>query len=206
MVKICTNCGASVVDDQALFCNKCGSKFSQVQKRILRVCKKCGTEAVNEKSLYCNKCGTPLTVTNKEIQTTNIPQIKQEREQVVDISKKYTHLPLVAKEHVKENSLFHDETLSFNTIEKLPKSKKVPTKKIQETRCTCLACGKVWYYGKSEVFDNYAAKCRNAGKNISACTCCWPLSYMSREKTDLNKCPSCGSNAVKKEQIIHEVE
>jgi hypothetical protein len=80
------------------------------------------------------------------------------------------------------------------------------TKYIQETRCTCSACGNIWYYGKSEVFESYSAKFRNAGKNMSACTCCWPLSYMNREKTDLNKCPNCGSKAVKKEQIIHEVE
>jgi len=81
------------------------------------------------------------------------------------------------------------------------------TRKIQETKCTCQGCGKIWYYGKSEVLDDFAARTRNLGKTVSACSCCcWPMSFMSREKTGLNECPNCGSKAVSKEQVIHEID
>ena len=193
MSRYCNKCGVPVIDDQALFCNKCGSKIPQEQRKILPVCKNCGTPIVDKQSMFCNKCGS------------SIKKSTSETIQIVDTSKKYAHIPLVADE-TKDKSYFHDEKISFNKPEPVPKRGYFSTKKIQETRCTCIACGKVWHYGKSEVFGNYAAMCRNAGKTVSACTCCWPMSYMSREKTDINKCPSCGSNAVKKEQIIHEVE
>jgi hypothetical protein len=102
---------------------------------------------------------------------------------------------------------FNDKKISFNEIETLPKRKIISQKRIQETRCTCLACGKIWYYGKSEVLDDFGAKTRNLGKNISGFSCCcWPMYYMPREKTSLNQCPNCASKAIKKEQVIHEVE
>ena len=206
MVKKCQNCGTPAVDEQALFCNKCGSKIPEEQKTVLPVCKNCGTTSIDEQALFCNKCGTPLkNTTNAEIQIVDKPPRKQDREPVINTSKKYAHIPLEA-DNTKGKYSFHDEKISFDKTEPLPKRGSISTKQIQETRCTCLACGKVWHYGKSEVYGNYAAMCRNAGKTVSACTCCWPMSYMSREKTDINKCPSCGSNAVKKEQIVHEVE
>jgi hypothetical protein len=206
MVRSCNSCNAPVIDDKAVFCNKCGSKLPIEKSEIISTCNTCGTPVVDDKSLFCNKCGAPIKkVTNAKIQIADKHQLKQKNEPIIDTSKKYAHIPLVADDKIKSSS-FSDEKISFNTIETIPKSKNVSTKQIQETRCTCSACGKVWFFGKSDIYQSYSGKLRNAGKTISGCTCCWPMSYMSREKTDLEKCPNCGSKAVKKEQIIHDVE
>lgn len=165
MVKKCTNCGAPVKDDQALFCNKCGSKIPEGPFNEFPLCNNCGTPAIDDQAVFCNRCGNPFS---------DAPQ---------------------------------DEKITFNKIETLPKKRGIATKKIEETRCTCSACGNVWFFGKKEVYENYSKILRNAGKNISGVTCCcWPMSYMGREQTDMGKCPRCGSKAVKKEQIFHEVE
>ena len=171
---------------------------------MVRYCNTCGAPIVNDQAHFCNKCGAPLVRSETEINEREVkspPKVTR-----VEISKKYSHIPLVAGDSNERFSI-SNEKISFNTIGTLPKRDNAHKKRIQETRCTCLACGRTWYYGKSEVFSDLAAKTRNFGKNISACSCCcWPMSYMSREKTGIDKCPNCGSKAVKKEQITHEVE
>ncbi|MBS4195747.1 hypothetical protein [Lederbergia citri] len=90
-------------------------------------------------------------------------------------------------------------------------------KKIKETKCTCQACGKVWYYGKQEAIQNFGEKMQNVGKDMSntgkdmmCCSGCLPALFMpDKQKSnvkDLNSCPECGSKAVKKETVIHNVE
>lgn len=99
--------------------------------------------------------------------------------------------------------------------EKKEKNKKV--KKIKETRCTCSACGNIWYYGKEEKWQNFGDKMQSAGSSMSntgqdmmCCSGCLPAGFMSRhqekEVKDLDKCPECGSKAVKKEVVEHVVE
>lgn len=206
MVIKCPNCNAPAVDDKALFCNKCGSKIPEDPTNTLPICNNCGSPAVDEQAKFCNKCGNPL---NKIKIEKKLPIEKSQRPlekvPVVERQKNYSHIPLIAEDG-KGVRKSQDEKISLYKNETFSITKGHTTKKIQETRCTCLACGKVWYYGKSEVFQNYSAKLRNTGKNLSGCTCCWPMSYMSRENTDLDKCPNCGSKAVNKEQIIHDVE
>ena len=78
---------------------------------------------------------------------------------------------------------------------------------ITETKSTCSACGNVWYYGKQEVSDIKAAKMREVGK----AACCWggclPAIFIPKKKVvDVDKCPKCGSRAVKKETVTHEVQ
>lgn len=207
MTKKCDNCGTPAIDDQSLFCSKCGSKIPEERDCKISPCSNCGFPVVDEQSLFCNKCGTPLKNQKIEkIQIIDKTQSKAKKAQIVDTSKKYAHIPLIADDAKLGKDYTQDDKIAINKIETLPKKRDTPNKQIQETRCTCTACGKVWHYGKSEVLNNYSAKLRNAGKTMSACTCCWPMSYMSREKTDLDKCPNCGSKAVKKEQIIHDIE
>lgn len=99
--------------------------------------------------------------------------------------------------------------------EKKVKEKRI--KQIKETKCTCKACGKVWFYGKSEAMENFGDKMQsasssmsNAGKDMMCCTGCLPALFIPEKKEkdvkDLNKCPECGSRAIEKEVVVHNVE
>lgn len=80
-------------------------------------------------------------------------------------------------------------------------------KKISETKCTCTACGNIWHYGKSDEMQNVGNAMQQAGKSLMCCTGCFPaLLIPTKTVNDLNKCPKCGSKAVKKEKIVHEVD
>jgi predicted RNA-binding Zn-ribbon protein involved in translation (DUF1610 family) len=168
---------------------------------MVKYCSTCGAPIVNDQARFCDKCGAPLLVrpANEGNERDFKPQPKVTR---IETEKKYSHIPLVADEP-KPTVVSHTDKISFNNPDPVPKRAGLATKQIQETRCTCLACGKIWYYGKSDVYASYAAKSRNIARSLS---CCSPVSLFRREKTDLTKCPNCGSKAVKKEQIIHEVE
>jgi len=89
-------------------------------------------------------------------------------------------------------------------------------KNISETKCTCQACGNIWYYGKREEIQNKAERISNLGKSMSnsgsdmmCCGGCLPAAFLPREKItpikDLNKCPKCNSQAIKKEIVTHQV-
>ena len=78
---------------------------------------------------------------------------------------------------------------------------------ITENKRTCTACGNVWYFGKQEGMDNALAAISNAGKSMSCCTGCLPAKALPNEKVvDYDKCPKCGSRAVKKEIIKHDID
>lgn len=79
-------------------------------------------------------------------------------------------------------------------------------KMIKETKCTCSACGNIWFYGKEEKVNLSSAQTANCGKTAMCCSGCLPaLLIPHKEEIDLNKCPKCGSRAIKKEKIIHNV-
>lgn len=79
-------------------------------------------------------------------------------------------------------------------------------KKIKETKCTCKACNKVWHYGKEEVKEKRSNQLHNAGKGMMCCGGCFPaLLVKDKEVKNLNKCPNCGSKAIIKEKVIHDV-
>jgi uncharacterized protein with PIN domain len=80
------------------------------------------------------------------------------------------------------------------------------SKTIQETRCTCQACGNVWFYGKQDVKMNQANAMGNLGKSMMCCGGCLPALLIPDKKiVDLNKCPKCNSAAITKEQAVYEV-
>jgi hypothetical protein len=77
---------------------------------------------------------------------------------------------------------------------------------IKETKCTCSACGNIWFFGKQEVLENASKAMGNLGKDMMCCTGCLPAIFIPEQKViDLSKCHKCGSRAIKKEEIIHEV-
>ena len=85
-----------------------------------------------------------------------------------------------------------------------PVSKK--PKEIKETKCTCQACGNVWYYGKQERMQNTGNALMNGGKSMMCCSGCVPALLIPDKKViDLNKCPTCGSKAIVKEVVTHYV-
>lgn len=77
---------------------------------------------------------------------------------------------------------------------------------VKETKCTCSACGNLWFYGKQEKLESTSAALDNLGKSMMCCSGCLPAAFIPDKKVlDLNKCPKCGSRAIKKEEIQHEV-
>lgn len=87
---------------------------------------------------------------------------------------------------------------------------------LKETKCTCQACGNVWYYGKGEYLENKgqrminsANRHGNAANDLLCCAGCWPAAFLPKNQEipvkDLNKCPKCNSSAVKKEEVIHDL-
>ena len=95
-------------------------------------------------------------------------------------------------------------------------SKAKIARKIKETKCTCQACGNVWYYGKGEYLQNKgqrminsANQSSNCSSDLLCCSGCWPAAFLPKAQQvpvkDLNKCSKCNSSAIKKEIVIHEV-
>lgn len=79
-------------------------------------------------------------------------------------------------------------------------------KKIRETRVTCSSCGAVSHYGKADELQSTGAALSNAGKSMMCCTGCAPAALIpNQQAVDLNKCPKCGSRAISKEIVEHEV-
>ncbi len=79
-------------------------------------------------------------------------------------------------------------------------------KKIKETKCTCKACNNVWYYGKEDVRESRSNKLHNASKAMMCCGGCLPALLVKDKKVEnLNKCPKCGSKAILKEVVVHDV-
>lgn len=79
-------------------------------------------------------------------------------------------------------------------------------KEVRETKCTCQACGNVWYYGKDEVRKNCSAAASQVSKSMMCCSGCWPALFIPNETVvNLDKCPKCGSKAVTKEVVTHYV-
>lgn len=79
-------------------------------------------------------------------------------------------------------------------------------KKIKETKCTCNSCGKIWHYGKEEVRERIQNNLHNAGKAMMCCGGCVPALLIKDKKVEnLNKCPNCGSKAIIKEKVVHDV-
>lgn len=79
-------------------------------------------------------------------------------------------------------------------------------KAIQETKCTCGACGKIWHYGKKDILEQKSNNLANVGKKMMCCGGCAPaLLIKDKPVIDLGKCPQCGSKNAKCEQVEYEV-
>lgn len=79
-------------------------------------------------------------------------------------------------------------------------------RKISETKATCKGCGHVYFFGKTDELDHLSAQMDECGKGMMCCGGCLPAVFLpSKKATDPNRCPKCGSRAILKERITHEV-
>jgi predicted amidophosphoribosyltransferase len=62
MTKTCGKCGHAALDDQAQFCNRCGSSVPEEKKPAFPVCPGCGTIVSDELAQFCNRCGTRIPI------------------------------------------------------------------------------------------------------------------------------------------------
>ncbi len=96
------------------------------------------------------------------------------------------------------------------------KQQKSLIKRIKETKCSCQACGNIWYYGKaeeSEISTQNMQNCGNATSNLGnemmCCGGCLPALFIPPKQMipvkDLKKCPKCNSSAIKKEEVAYEI-
>jgi len=75
-------------------------------------------------------------------------------------------------------------------------------RRIQETQFTCSACGKTWFWCKTDQLQNAGNALDNCADTMM-CPCC--NCFPQRKVVDPNKCPNCGSRATSKEVVTHEV-
>ena len=76
---------------------------------------------------------------------------------------------------------------------------------ISETKCTCAGCGNVFFYGKTDERDQLSAARQNRGDVKACCYCAGCTSLPFRPVVDLGRCPKCGSRALKKEIVTHDL-
>ena len=110
------------------------------------------------------------------------------------------------KQYIKHQGKMICSSCSWKNVGKEFKEVKNKPKQIKETKASCQACGHTWFYGRQDVFDNASDTMGNCGKAMCCCSGCLPAVFIPDKKvTDLNKCPKCGSRAIKKETVIHDV-
>jgi len=61
MTRKCGNCGISAPDDEALFCNRCGSEIVEVTEPEFPLCPSCGIVVSDELAEFCNRCGARIS-------------------------------------------------------------------------------------------------------------------------------------------------
>jgi predicted RNA-binding Zn-ribbon protein involved in translation (DUF1610 family) len=82
------------------------------------------------------------------------------------------------------------------------------TRKVKEMRATCSACGHVWHYKWGEEFqkkmDNFSTESSKLGCNLMTCGCL--NAFMQPKRTiPVGRCPKCGSSAISRETVTHEI-
>ncbi len=81
-----------------------------------------------------------------------------------------------------------------------------PTRKISEIKATCQACGHIYFFDKTDQLTHMGAEMEKTGQAMMCCGGCWPMAFAPQKQTvDPSRCPKCGSRAVQKEKIVHEI-
>ena len=165
-------------------CVTCGM-VSETKKEFFTLAGSAGNTDI------CKKCASEIGITNffKAGFTNNTKAIKKyvkihpEAQAKLDAQKKIIEIN-------KEE--FRTELKEIKT-KLAEKANEAGLEKRKETKCTCVSCGKVYYYGEAEMLRNTMNVL-----NFSI--------YSINQLKDLNQCPKCGSRAVKKEEVAFLVD
>jgi DNA-directed RNA polymerase subunit RPC12/RpoP len=115
--------------------------------------------------------------------------------------------PLAWDQHKPVYEPLSDSNLVI--VEQSPQYFSTSTKKVKivkETKCTCNTCGNIWYFGKQDTLESFSNAMGNAGKSMMCLGGCLPAIFIPDKKViNLDKCPQCGSRAISKEIVTHEV-
>ncbi|WP_321508043.1 zinc ribbon domain-containing protein [uncultured Methanoregula sp.] len=60
MTRKCGKCGIPAPDDEALFCNRCGSGIIEETEPEFPLCPSCGNVVSDELAEFCNRCGSRI--------------------------------------------------------------------------------------------------------------------------------------------------
>lgn len=159
----------------------------------LITCPECSKQ-ISEFAASCPNCGFQL---NTEIVSIEKQRQKQEED---DFNEKQ-------RQKLKQKQEEDDFYESLGGSNSQVKKESIGTRrKIKETKCKCKSCGKIWHYGKTDMLNSAADNLSTFGKDMMCCTGCMPALFIPDKKViDLNKCPNCGSKAIYKEEVIHEI-
>ncbi|MBM2820918.1 MAG: hypothetical protein HW405_678 [Candidatus Berkelbacteria bacterium] len=86
-------------------------------------------------------------------------------------------------------------------------------KELKEIKNTCQGCGHTWFYDRSDQLKNFGEKMDVVSDDLVKTSCCclfFPLGFLTflipkKKVIDLNRCPKCGSKAIKKETVTHNI-
>jgi hypothetical protein len=70
---------------------------------------------------------------------------------------------------------------------------------MEEARCQCTDCERVWFYTKADRMKEESKASQNSAKSMMCCTGCAPAAVIPNQQViDLNRCPDCGSRSFTK--------
>jgi hypothetical protein len=76
-------------------------------------------------------------------------------------------------------------------------------KHVTEVKAICAACGNVWYYTVGERVKEFGRKMQRGGEELR--TLGVGRAYMPAGATRTTECPKCGSKAINRETVTHEI-
>lgn len=103
----CSNCG-NQIDDDALFCTKCGAKLSE--KHNESFCEKCGSK-LDDDALFCTKCGNKVQKNDKKDLSDKIESVPERTIEVTPVE------PISVEREKEEVQKTENITISSDVVE-----------------------------------------------------------------------------------------
>lgn len=63
MSRMCSTCRSIIRDDDAVFCDRCGTRLPPARPAVPLTCRICGKVQTDRLSRFCDRCGSPLEST-----------------------------------------------------------------------------------------------------------------------------------------------
>ncbi len=103
----CSNCG-NQIDDDALFCTKCGAKLSE--KHNESFCEKCSSK-LDDDALFCTKCGNKVQKNDKKDLSDKIESVSERTIEVTPVE------PISVEREKEEVQKTENITISSDVVE-----------------------------------------------------------------------------------------